>query len=464
MRDRSSPRVPASFGAAGVACALLAWGAPSRGAGFATTRFGAEHGNVTETNPFALYYNPGAIAHSDGVRALAVGNVVYRSVSWRHELGPRDAPVPAGAEGATSGEATVSNVFGGPALGVTARLGDFGAGLGFFVPFGGRVRFDGNDAFGPGSTFPMAGDGVGRFHGIRGAVTFAYTTAGVAYAFGPFAIGASGNLILASVESRQARDFGATGTNGVASEGRARLETSGTFGSFGAGALYEVRRDTLWIGASYQAAPGVGAIAIPGTLTNTYQGVTVRYDVKLHQRLPDVVRIGGRWRPSEEVELRLHADTTRWSRLEHQCIGLAAKPCAIDPDGSAAEGTGTIVNYYRGWEDTWSVHLGGSYWLSPGLELNAGSRFETAAVPDTTLDPNLADSDTLSGGAGVRVRVADEWWLGGSYTHLYYFPRDNRGKSVLADPSVSGQTRRPDGGGRYELFVGAVEVGVEAGF
>lgn len=464
---KRSPRtapVAAAALAAAAASAPLAVTSPAWGAGFATTRFGAEHGNVTETNPFALYYNPGAIARSEGVRAMLAGNIVYRSLSWRHELEPRDAAIPPGAEGANTGEGTLANVFGGPAFGLTARLGDLALGLGFFVPFGGRARFDANDSFASSASFPQAADGVARFHGIRGAITFAYTSAGVAYTVGPVAFGVAGNLIFGGVESRQARDFGPSGTNDATREGRARLETSGTFGSFGAGALYEALEDRLWLGASYQASPGLGTIAIPGTLTNTYGGVTVKYDVKLHQELPDVFRVGARYRATEALELRLHADTTRWSRFEHQCIGLATKPCGIDPDGSAAAGTGTIVNYYRGWEDTWSVHAGASYLVEAGVEVNGGARFETAAVPDTTLDPNLADSDTLSLGAGGRLHIDADWWVNGSYTHIYYFPRDNRGKSILADPNVSGQTRRPDGGGRYELFVGALELGVEGRF
>jgi long-chain fatty acid transport protein len=47
-------------------------------AGFAAARFGGEHGNVTEHNPTAVYYNPGALALSEGVRLYVDGTLALR--------------------------------------------------------------------------------------------------------------------------------------------------------------------------------------------------------------------------------------------------------------------------------------------------------------------------------------------------------------------------------------------------
>jgi hypothetical protein len=45
------------------------------------------------------------------------------------------------------GTAEARNLFGGPMLGATMRLGDFGLGAAAYAPFGGQVSFDKNERF-----------------------------------------------------------------------------------------------------------------------------------------------------------------------------------------------------------------------------------------------------------------------------------------------------------------------------
>ena len=119
----------------------------SHAAGFAAARFGAEHGNVTEVNPTALYFNPGAIARSEGIRLYLDGTLAMRRLTWTHAMTESEVPDPEGAEGANGGRAELFNVFGAPMLGASVRVGDFAFGAAAYVPFGGRAHWSKNESF-----------------------------------------------------------------------------------------------------------------------------------------------------------------------------------------------------------------------------------------------------------------------------------------------------------------------------
>lgn len=428
--------------------------------GFETARFGGEQGSVVTTNPTALYYNPAGIGFSEGTHIFLDGNLALRNMTWTHALAPTDPPDPPGGEGANAGTAHLFNVFGGPALGVTTRLGSFAIGAGLFVPFGGRESWDTNSRF-VNSAFPLAAAGVQRWHVIDGALTYIYGSVGAAYRIGPLSVGVAGNLVLSSVSFSQAKNPTGAGMPDTAREGRVNLDVSGTTGSFGAGAMLEAVPEHLWLAASYQSQPGVGPQTLDGTLGITSPSVNTKYDVTFTQALPDIVRAGVRWSPVGVLELRLFGEYTRWSVNRTQCVALKGHPCAVFPDGSDASGA-TVANYRRNWNDTYGVRAGVSYWVRPDIEAFAGTGFETAATPDATLEPSLADADNVELALGARVRLARWLYLAASYTQLQYFDRDNTGKSTLADAPVP--TQQQDGGGRYTQWVGVFDLNTEMVF
>jgi len=446
------------------ACALLAllavsWCETARASGFATARFGGEHGNPTESNPTALYYNPAGIAWSEGTHLFADGTFALRRATWEHAQSAHDVPEPKGAEGANYGKATLLNAFGAPAFGATTKLEKLALGVGLFAPFGGRASWDRNDSF-VGSAYPLAVDGVQRWHGYEGALSFVYLTAGAAYQLGPLSVGVSGNLVFSNVQSKQAKNV-VLGDNDIDREARSALDVSGRHGSFGVGLLWQAIDGKLWIGASYQSAPGIGEMKLTGSLTNSSAAGAAVDPVDFTQKMPDVYRFGARFRPRSDVELRLFGDFTRWSRMVQQCIALADRGCGVKQDGSPAPETGTVINLYRGWRDTISFRVGASRWISKELELFGGLGFETSAIPDETLDPNLPDAHTIAASAGGRFEILSRLWLSVGYTHLQYLSRDNTGKSILDDPTVHPTTRRVDGGGKYTAWIGVLNLNVE---
>lgn len=467
-----------------VVCFALAVTENANAAGFANTHLGGEQGHPTTTNPTALYYNPAGIAFSDGVDIYGDGQLAFRHASWSHtapQPGPSDQQY---SQVGNSGTASLFNVFGGPAVAATMKFGNFAVGAGLFVPFGGRVYWDQNSAFqnppagscGGNGACPLAADGVQRWHIINAQLSFIYTSVGAAYKLGPLALGVTGNFIIEDVKTVQAKTL--RGNIDSTAENRGTLDVNKFSGSFAAGAMLEAIRNRLWIGASYQAQPGLGPESLKGTLQydsgkapyylNT--GVT-HYDASLHESLPDIIRAGVRVRATDRVELRVFGDITRWSVMKSQCVNQANTPagdsCLVYPDGSTAQGSAAVLaNLPRNWNDTYGVRLGGSYWLQPEIELFGGLGFETAAVPDATLEPGAMDAMNFSIAAGGRVKITDYLYLAASYTHVQYLDRTNT-SSTLAEKdgnAVQVPTANQDGNGRYTQWIGFLQGSIEAQF
>lgn len=439
----------------------LAWTGPALAGGFATARFGGEHGNPITVNPTAVYYNPAGLADSEGIHLFLDGSFALRAASYAHaQAATDDVTVP----DANTGEARLLNVAAAPMLGASARIGDLALGAGVYVPFGGAASWGRNSAFDGNRDLAGPVDGVQRWHSIESSLQAMYFTLAVATKIPALrlSLGASGNLIRTQVSTVRARN--ASGDNLLATEGRSLLDVSGLHASFGVGALVEAVPEKLWIGASYQSRPNVtGGETLEGTLTNRFNGVSnAPADVELHQGLPDIVRLGARFAPAERLEVRLFGDWTRWSSMENQCLTQVGAACEIQTDGSAVDPAGVVQNIARRWNDTFGVRAGVSYWPRPPVELFGGVGYDSNAVPDATLDPSATDFHDVSFAVGGRFQIAERLHLAASYTHLFYASRDTTGKSIAA--GLAGTSRAPDSGGIYAQTIGVLNVNVDVGF
>jgi long-chain fatty acid transport protein len=408
----------------------------------------------------AIFYNPAGIADSEGGHVFGDVNLAFRHATYTHAGAPTDAPVPPGAEGANTGKATLFNVIAEPFVGATYKLGGFALGAAYYIPFGGMNHWSENDAFRGNSQYPGAVDGVQRWYAIQGELRSAFFSLAGAYDFGQVSAGLSANLIQTIANTVQARNAG--GDNDVRNEGRAWLDATSWNVSMGFGVAYEPMRQ-LRLGLSYQSRPGFGGdIRATGDLHTVFAGSQTNTKVAFTTDLPDIVRAGAAYRPTDKVELRLFGDYQRWSVLENQCIMAEASTCVLNPDGSAAPQSNVILNFTRNWHDTFGIRAGASYYANSDVEVLAGAGFASNAVPSSTLEPALLDSNVITASVGGVFRIWDRLRVATTYTHAFYFSRDTTGQSI--HPTLQTPSRSPDSGGKYTLTTGLLNVNVDFAF
>ena len=306
--------------------------------GFFVARFGGEHGHPTTDNPTAMYYNPAGLSLGAGTRLYIDGNFAWRSFSYTRPVGAIDNRQPDGTSSAgsytpegdgllaNSGEGTLMNYLASPFVGIASDFGvkGLGVGLSFYAPFGGKSKYDKGTNF---ERFPGASDGAQRWWAIEGEIKSVYITGTVAYRFEKprLSIGLSLNGVKSNVYTARARNTDGTDNllraNGTSQEGRAVLDTESFDLSVGAGLIWEPI-DKMWIGVSYQSAPGFGETEQTGTARlNVAPGPEPPpVDVSLYQTLPDVWHFGFRTRPTDKWELRLFGNYVRWSAFKSQCV------------------------------------------------------------------------------------------------------------------------------------------------
>ncbi|MBI5534754.1 MAG: outer membrane protein transport protein [Deltaproteobacteria bacterium] len=463
------------FGILGsVLIGTLAWGSNSSASGFSTARFGAEHGTPVSTNPTAIYYNPAGIALSESPYNLYLDvSVAMRSASFQHSqihpCNPDDPNAkeycePPGAQGANTDQGKLFNVLAIPMFGASARFGNFAVGAGVYVPFGGTSIWDKNERFKNNPTYPGPYDGPARWYSINGTIQSTYYTLGAAYHIPRtgLTLGVSGNLVQSVIHTIRARI--SDGSNDVAAEGRSYTDTKGWNGSFGVGAMYELLKDKVWVGASYQSKPGVtGGIKLKGTLRGYFNGVESLDRIQIEEDLPDIIRAGVRYRVKPSIELRLFGDYTRWSALKQMCMSKEGESCVVQADGSRPPGnTATIQNLPRNWNDAWGIRFGTSIWPIEPLEVMIGTGYDSNAIPDKALDPALMDFHKVMLALGGRYRFVKQVFGALTVSQFFYVPRDTNGDNINATwkPPSAG----PDAGGKYTQRTTVINANVQFAF
>jgi long-chain fatty acid transport protein len=460
-----------------IAASSVALSGAANATGIAVARFGGEQGHPMADNPTAIYYNPAGLALGHGTRILLEGTFALRMLDYTRPEGAIDNPNEAPGTpdlSVNSGEATLSNLIISPFIGVASDLGvpNLGLGLGFYTPLGGQATWDKIDAF-EDSSYPGAVDGPQRWHNIEGAIRSSYVTAAGAYKF-PFglSVGVGANLAISLINTVRAAN--PDGTDDVVAagnrpqEGRSWLDVSGMTFSLGVGLAYQPRPDMVF-GVSYQSQPGFGDMTLEGTL-NTKFGTSPASssDVEVVQQYPDIIRLGGKFRPAGNVELRLWGSFERWSVFKSQCILNVSAPnrrCELNEDGTPVAGdTGITNNIPRDWKNAFGVRASGSYWLNPGVELQLGVGYDGNAVPDKTMEASLPDWNDITATVGTVVDL-----LGGNLqVNASVLGVFSLSRTIDPRPRMDGEsvapyrppTRIPDGAGEYSAMVLVLQLGV----
>lgn len=459
---------------------------PARAGNLVTAHFGGEQGNVTSDHLTTIYFNPAGLALARGWRIYVEGDVAWRTASYdRSEAaisnvaGDGEAGTPSDALDVNAGEATLSNIAAAPFLGAATDFGvpNLGVGVAFYVPFGGQASWDKNEKYEGDARFPGAEDGPQRWFDIHGQLRSLYLTVAGAYRLpGPrLSFGAGVNFTQSNIWQVRARTPQGTddvvGASGSVAEGRSLLKSDGFAVAASAGVNWEAVPDVLWIAASYQSQPGFGNNTQSGELTNKFgAGASSTSKIRVEQEMPDIVRLGFRYQATPELEIHVAGDFQHWSLFNQQCIlDASANPdakCQINPNGTAygPDMNSIILSIPRKWKDTYGVQVGGAYWVMPSLELQGGVLFDTASVPDSTLEASLADQNKLFVRAGVRWAVMpDQLLLTLAANNAFYFTRTvgtrEQGRIGTLAPSTI-----PDGAGTYKQNVLFFNLGAEYRF
>lgn len=465
-----------------VVMSLILVGLPASvsASGYAVSRFGGEHGTPVSTNPSVIYYNPAGLAFSAGHRLMIDANLAFRHATYqRAEDAISTQPASDLDIAANTGTGTVDNFLVSPFIGFATDFGTdipLSIGVGFFAPFGGQSDWELTDEV---EGAPGAVDGPQRWYVTEGTIRSLAASLGVAYKIESIRLsfGLSGTLYLSSIDTIRARNSDGTDRlvteSGRLQEGRSWLEASSTDIGLGAGVMWEPVEDTLWVGASYQSQPGFGEMKMEGTLLNLLgSGAPDEGDIVVTQGLPDIFRLGVRYRPMDDLELRLFGDFTRWSKLEGNCIVDASVTdvdtvCEVDANGAQVNDTDEtdriVQNILRRWDDTFGARLGASYWLlERDLELIAGAGYDGNAVPDQVLEPALQDYTKVTFSLGAKYQFTD--WFAFSLTgiEVLYFERDTRG--VTTAEGFASPSNQPSSAGVYNQNIFLINTGLEFTF
>ncbi len=440
----------------GIACLLAS--TPARASGFSVARFAGEHGHPTTSNATALYFNPAALSQADGLHLFFDLSVAVRRVTYDRPHAASDAPDPPDAAGANVGRAVLVNPLFNPVLAASLKLGNWSLGAGFFTPFGGSLSWKLRPEYSA-SRYPGIVDGVTRFQSIEGEIISSQFSLGGALRIAGtgLSVGLSANVMRSWINDVRAWS---SGGNDVTHEGRSLIDVSGYSFGFAIGALYEVTKDVLWLGLSYQSRPNVsGGLRLHGSLDNDIGGpsganVDVLYD------LPDIIRWGARYRPRPNLELRAFGDYTRFSAFKNQCAVVSGTACELTTNGAQSTGAQVLQNVPRDFRDSAGVRFGLSVWTSANFEFFSGLGFDSSAVPDSTMEPGLPDWAGASFALGGRIALGGRVHAALSYTHFVFVPRDVQGRLAEYSPP----SRSPDASGHYSQQVGVGNANLDVAF
>jgi long-chain fatty acid transport protein len=457
---------------------VLAVAAPASAGGFYVARFGGEHGNPTEGNPTAIHYNPAGLALESGYRIYVDGSLAWLTRGYERPADALNNPNPSAAEiAANSGRNELNNLIASPFIGFVTDFGSglpFGVGLAAYVPFGGSSVWDEVE---PVEGFPGSSDGSQRWYNIEGTIRSLTLSLGGAYRFESIglSVGLGANLYLSEVNTIRARNADGTddlvSDDGSLKEGRSLADVNSTDFGLGIGVIWEALDDVLWIGASYQSQPSFGAdMEHTGTLENALAiSQPSLNDLTITQQLPDVFRLGFRYRPMPNLELRLDGNYQRWSVFEQQCLvntdtsSNLSGVCSFNADGShtnpgTTDAAAVVQNLVRNWNDTWGVRIGGSFWVTPDVELILGVSYDSNAVPDNALEPALPDFDKIIPAIGAQIDFTDWFQAQLTVLNVFYLERDTTGVATAERFLVP--SRQPSSGGIYESNALVINLGL----
>jgi long-chain fatty acid transport protein len=230
-----------------------------------------------------------------------------------------------------------------------------------------------------------------------------------------------------------------------------KFEGDGWGAGYNVGALFKAT-DRISIGATYRSHIDVdveGEVKFSGVnplLSGLFPDTGGDADIRLPAQAtagvavqvvnPLIIEIGVRWEDWESTEeLRIKFDSPVFGQPEK-----------------------TIP---RGWKSTWTYNLGGRYQVNEAIALNAGYLYGQNAVPGSTFEPLIPDTDAHLFTIGSELRCGP-WTISGAFGLEHH--EDRRKKNELGDDLASALTGQPEGTANGEYQADIYLLALSAGY
>ena len=178
--------------------------------------------------------------------------------------------------------------------------------------------------------------------------------------------------------------------------------------------------------------------------------------------MPTIIKTGALVRPIEGLEIEAGFFWENWSAVEDLTVtNMDMTIEVVEGNGFVAEDvviTDDVV-LPVGYDDVWSVRLGGQYDIADVAVVRLGGLYESAAIPDATLSPSAVDSEKIGVGLGGTWRVNGNLGIDLGVYRAQYLRREIRNSEAtqISVNPLTGEVAdgRVVGDGDYEssLFI-----------
>lgn len=125
-------------------------------------------------------------------------------------------------------------------------------------------------------------------------------------------------------------------------------------------------------------------------------------DATLEFTVPQSVSLGLRHELGPGASLLADLGWSDWSAFSRQRSSVGPMTSTLD----------------RNWHDTWRVGVGGEVEVAEGWRLQGGLGFDSSAVDDEDLLPDIPFQDSMRYSLGLQHRVGKRWSVGLTYTFM----------------------------------------------
>lgn len=372
---------------------------------FSIGRFHGLRGDPVDQSAFSIFWNPAGLARDGGRMHLHLLGVTRqatydRVAEWNGEPPERaDANAGLNHTGATGLAPALAGAWG-------TTWGDFTLGLGgaFYVARAGATNW--RTAFDAPAEHPGAIEGPQRWATINTSMLIYSPSAALAVSHAPtgLSLGIAPVYNIATLDTLKARTPDGTtrlvDDRGQLAEGRILLEDgSGEELTWVVGLRWDVS-DALSFGLTWHTEADLrlegDAYITFGTADEAVERSV--FNLPVAQTLNGGARVA----LTETLALRPSVMWHQWSVLDRQV--------AINVRNGEQ-----LMDLARDFDDTWQVLLRADWTPDPVVTLHGGLGYETAATPEHTFEPGLAESASYEFAAGVTVDLNESLSLSGSF-------------------------------------------------